>query len=183
MVVDILVKSALAGGELAWREIVRRYSPLVLSVCRRHGLSGSDADDVTGNVWLRLVVSLGTLREPAALPGWLATTSRNECLQLLRARRHDVLDGEVDEVAPAVSVAGLVAAEERAVVRAALATLPDRDRTLLTMLFADPPMPYAEISARLGMPVGAIGPTRQRCLARMRRVPSVAALTHHAASA
>jgi RNA polymerase sigma factor (sigma-70 family) len=181
MLVTSLVKSAQAGGDLAWREILRRYSPLVLSVCRAHGLSGSDADDVMGNVWLRLVVSLDGLREPAALPGWLATTSRNECRLLLRSRRRDVLADEVDDVAPAVSVAGLVAAEERVVVREALATLPERDRALLALLFCDPPTPYAEISASLGMPVGAIGPTRQRCLARMRRVPSVAALRHHAA--
>lgn len=180
MLVDTLVKSALAGGELAWREIVRRYSPLVFATCRAHGLTGSDADDVAGTVWLRLVVSLGRLREPAALPGWLATTSRNECLLLLRSRRRDVLDAEiekaVDAVAPAVSAAGLEAAEERAVVRAALTTLPDRDRELLALLFADPAVPYAEISVRLGMPLGAIGPTRGRCLERMRRVPAVAAL-------
>lgn len=137
-----------------------------------------DAEDVAGSVWLRLVTSLTSLREPEALPGWLRTTVRNECLMLLRHRNRQVptddivivavFDTEVDT--------NLIGAERRAAAREAVNLLPARDLELLTLLFADPPKPYKEISSTLGIPVGAIGPTRARCLARARRTPAVAAL-------
>src|SRR5919197_5985614 len=79
-----LVERARGGDQGAWDAIVARYATLVWSVCRRHGLSGSDAEDVGASVWLRLVERLGTIREPAALPGWIATTTRHECLHALR---------------------------------------------------------------------------------------------------
>ncbi|MPZ81590.1 MAG: sigma-70 family RNA polymerase sigma factor [Actinophytocola sp.] len=174
-----LLERASGGAEPAWREIVRRYSPLVFSVCRGYRLAGSDADDVAGNVWLRLVVSLGTIREPEALPGWLATTSRRECLAVLREKGRQIPNEDVDRVEPDAFLTSLVEEEERTAVRDALTHLPDRDKELLSLLFSDPPTPYAEISSSLGMPIGAIGPTRQRCLARVRRVPSIAALLLH----
>jgi DNA-directed RNA polymerase specialized sigma24 family protein len=70
----------------------------------------------------------------------------------------------------------MLADERLASVRHAVRLLPERDRTLLSMLFSDPPTPYADISAALGMPLGAIGPTRQRCLARVRSSAVIAAL-------
>ena len=173
--IEVLLEGAASGAGFAWQEIVRRYSPLVYSRCRRFGLTASDADDVAGTVWLRLVASLGTLREPAALPGWLATTTRRECLALIRDRGRQIPVENVDRVEPDTTDP-LVEQEKRAAVRAALTCLSDRDKELLTLLFRDPPMSYVEISSNLGMPIGAIGPTRQRCLARVRRIPSVAAL-------
>lgn len=170
-----LLESAAEGTDTAWREIMRRYSSLVYSRCRRYGLTGSDAEDVAGNVWLNLVGALGNLREPAALPGWLSTTTRRECLAVLREQRRHTPDERVDEVTPDAAAA-LVDAEQRVVVRAALTSLSERDRELLSLLFGDPPMPYAQISSQLGIPIGTIGPTRQRCLAKVRGVPSVAAL-------
>ena len=75
-----LVERARDGDQEAWYRLVARYSPLVWSACLRHGLSGADADDVGASVWLRLVERLGSLRDPAALPGWLAsTTATNAC--------------------------------------------------------------------------------------------------------
>jgi RNA polymerase sigma factor (sigma-70 family) len=176
--VATLLESAAGGAESAWDEIVRRYSPLVLAVCRRYGLTGADAEDVAGNVWMRLVAKMITIREPAALPGWLATTARRECLMVLRDKHrmipHDQRD-VADQVEPGADTSLLVE-ERRSAVRDACAGLPQRDRELLTMLFSDPPRSYMEISSSLGMPVGAIGPTRQRCLTRVRRAPAVAAL-------
>lgn len=175
-----LLANAARGDESAWNDILRRYRPLVLSVCRRHRVTGADADDVGGNVWLRLVANLRTIREPAALPGWLATTAQRECLMLLRNRSRQVQKEEMeiaDEFEPG-SDTRLLAEEQQNALREAMGRLPHRDRTLLAMLFSDPPTPYTEISSSLGMPIGAIGPTRQRCLARMRRTPAVAALLH-----
>jgi RNA polymerase sigma factor (sigma-70 family) len=174
-----LVDRCTRRDESEWKHLVQRYAPLVWSVCRRHGVTGTDADDVGGVVWLRLVAKVATIREPAALPGWLATTTRRACLALLRGRyRQDSIpidDLQIPDKGESLD-AGLLAAERRIALRDAIDVLSDRDRRLLSMLFADPPWSYAEISATLGMPVGAIGPTRQRCLERLRRSPSLAAL-------
>jgi RNA polymerase sigma factor (sigma-70 family) len=176
MQVQALVDSASRGDEQAWGAIVRRYRSLVLSVCRGLGVTGVDAEDVSGDVWLRLVANLRTLRDPAALPGWIATTTRRECLRLLRERNRQVPDAtEVTATGPAPD-SELLVTERRSALHDALGRLSRRDQELLSMLFSDPPTPYTEISTRLGMPIGAIGPTRQRCLARVRRVPAIAAL-------
>lgn len=89
-VVVALVLRAREGDAAAWDAIVERYAPLLWGVCARYGVTGSDADDVAGGVWLRLVERLDTLHEPAALPGWLVRTTQRQCLQLLRARKRQV---------------------------------------------------------------------------------------------
>lgn len=81
-----LASRAANGDQNAWNEIVERYNPLILSICRRHGLGRADTTDVAQMVWLRLVEHLASLRDPAALPGWLATTTNHECLRILRGR-------------------------------------------------------------------------------------------------
>lgn len=174
--VRTLLDNAAAGVESAWREIVRRYSSLLFAVCRGYGVLGSDAEDVVGNVWLRLVANLSTIREPNALPRWLMTTAQRECLVVLREKGRQVPKETVDEPAALCVESFLLSAERSDTVRRAVAELSDRDKELLALLFSDPPTPYTRISTRLGMPVGAIGPTRQRCLAKVRRIPSIAAL-------
>jgi RNA polymerase sigma factor (sigma-70 family) len=175
--VATLLENAARGVEQAWQEIVRRYTPLVSSVCRWHGIRGSDADDIAGNVWLRLVANLTAIREPAALPGWLRTTARRECLMLLGERRREIPnDADLPDLTEPAADTALLVAERRRAVLDAFGELPDRDRRLLVLLFSDPPTPYAQISSNLGMPIGAIGPTRARCLARVRRTPAIAAL-------
>lgn len=181
-----LLESATRGAESAWREIVTQYSTLVYAVCRKYRVTGADADDVSGHVWLSLVASLATIRRWEALPGWLATTTRRECLKVLRDKERQIPDGREHAIGtqPSADVF-LLEAERRSVVRGAIVQLSRRDRELLTMLFSDPPASYTEISSSLGIPMGAIGPTRQRCLARARRIPSVAALLtddHHGLS-
>jgi RNA polymerase sigma factor (sigma-70 family) len=181
VVVDLVLR-ARAGDAKAWDGIVERYASLIWSVCRRYGLTGSDAEDVGGSVWLRLVEHLETLHEPAALPGWLARTTQRECLQLLRTRKRQIPvdDPETGAGTPAVDDKGdlagtLLEEERRHALRTAFAELPSRCRELLGMLFAEPPVPYAEIGAALALPVGAIGPNRRRCLDRLRRSRALAA--------
>jgi RNA polymerase sigma factor (sigma-70 family) len=177
-VVD-LVERARDGDQTAWDRIVERYAPLVWSLCQRYHLARADADDVGACVWLRLVEKLDTIREPAALPGWLATTTRRECLRLLQAKNRElpVEDNQrlVDDANPAAD-AWLLEQERLIALRLAYGDLSERCRQLLKLLFADPVTPYDEISAILGMPVGAIGPTRQRCLGKLRASPVLAAV-------
>jgi RNA polymerase sigma factor (sigma-70 family) len=174
----VLVGRALSGDGQAWDMIVKRFAPLVWSVCQRFRVTGADAEDVGGIVWLRLVDGLASLREPAALPGWISTVTQRECLSLLRRQdRTQLLDDNEILDPSAAECDSILLAEERGIaLRAAFATLPERDRELLTLLFTDPPIPYATISRTLGIPIGAIGPTRARCLSRLRRTSHLAAL-------
>ena len=183
LTVTELVTRARGGDKQAWDALVERYAPLIWSICRKYRLGDADAQDVGQSVWLRLVDQLDKIREPAALPGWLATTTRRECGRLVRAARgpHAVvyeLDAE-NTPHPSAEAADqdLLAAERLAALREAFRHLPPAGQRLIAMLIADPPVPYAEISATLGMPVGSIGPTRRRCLDKMRRHPAIAALT------
>ena len=177
-----LVVRATAGDEGAWNEIVERYAPLVWSICGRYQLGREEIDDVGQTVWLLLVEKIGSLREPAALPGWLATTTQRECLRVLQAaRRHGRAELPPEDQMPPDPDARMIeeellAAERDAAVRAAFDELPPGCRELLSMLVSDPPRAYADISAALGMQIGSIGPTRARCLDRLRRSPHVAAI-------
>lgn len=169
-----LVARATGGDQGAWNEIVERYAPLVWSICGRYRLTSQDIEDVGQTVWLRLVEQIGNLREPAALPGWLATTTQRECLRVMRdGRKRDRFGSSADELEvpgqPAVIEQELIAAERNAAVRVAFAGLPRRCRQLLSMLISDPPLSYLEISTVLGMPIGSIGPQRLRCLRRLRQ--------------
>jgi RNA polymerase sigma factor (sigma-70 family) len=174
-----LVEAARRGDKRAWDAIVDRFAPLVWSVCLRHGLSPADAQDVGQGVWLRLVEQLDRIRDPAALPGWLVTTTRRECYRVHEvAVRRDALERRsVNEtltspVEPEVDD-WLFAAERQAALRDAFADLGEPCRRLLALLFHDPPIPYAVIGRRMDMPVGSIGPRRSRCLDRLRRHPAL----------
>jgi RNA polymerase sigma factor (sigma-70 family) len=169
-----LVARATGGDQEAWNEIVERYVPMVWSICARYGLRSQDVDDIGQTIWLRLVEQIGNLREPAALPGWLATTTHRECMRVLReGRKRDRFGPRADDMEAPGQAAPIdqeiIAAERDAAVRAAFAALPRRCRLLLSMLISDPPHSYHEISTILEMPVGSIGPQRQRCLRRLRQ--------------
>jgi len=180
--VTALVTRVVGGDQEAWDEIIERYAPLVWSICARYRLVRQDIDDVGQTVWLLLVENIGGLREPAALPGWLATTTRNECLRILRAARRNDFDGlPPDDQMPADPDAHmieqeLIKAERNVALRAAFAELPATCYELLSMLISDPPPAYAQVSEKLGMRVGSIGPTRSRCIDRLRRSPHLAAV-------
>lgn len=176
-----LVSAAREGDQDAWNAIVERFLPLVCALVRRHRLSEADGDDVCQTVWLRMVEHLDDLREPAALPGWISTTTRNECLRLIAARKRmtpiDPMDSSsLGGVSEDMSDVDLLAVERNQALREGLTELPAGRRELLLMLLADPPIPYADISERLGIPVGSIGPTRARALDQLRNTRAVRAL-------
>jgi RNA polymerase sigma factor (sigma-70 family) len=183
-----LVARAGDGEQGAWNELIERYSPLVWSICVRYQLNRHDIDDVGQSVWLLLVEQIGSLREPAALPGWLATTTRHECLRILRVtRRHDHAglppeDHMPPDPAAIMIEAEVIAAERDAALRAAFAELPRGCHELLSMLISDPPRAYADISVTLGVAMGSIGPMRARCLDRLRRSPHLTAILGEQAS-
>jgi RNA polymerase sigma factor (sigma-70 family) len=177
-----LVARAGNGDELAWAALVERYAPLIWSVCRSYRLTRADSEDVAQVVWLNLASQVGRIRDPDAIPAWLATTARRECIRVRRATERSCPGGfalDTDAIPDDQGVTAeqeLLAAERHTALREALARLAPGCRQLLTLLIADPPVPYAEISVRLGISVGSIGPTRARCLEKLRCDPVVAAL-------
>jgi RNA polymerase sigma factor (sigma-70 family) len=181
LVADLVVR-ARDGDKQAWDALVERYAPLVWSICRRHRLDGADADDVGQSVWLRLVEHLDRIRDPAALPGWLATTTRRECWGVLRAAHgletagYELDTENLPDRQGGMAEDELLRAERHAALREAFTRLPLSCQRLIALLFEDPPLPYAEISDRLAIPVGSIGPTRRRCLDRLRQDPAIVAL-------
>jgi RNA polymerase sigma factor (sigma-70 family) len=181
LVID-LVTLARTGDQQAWDALVERYAPLVWAICRHYRLSAADAQDAGQSVWLHLVEQLGNLRDPAALPGWLSTTTQRECARVLRAARHPqaaalVPDaGNIADEQAEIPEQELLAAERHATLREALTHLPPRGQQLLTLLTHDPPVPYTQISTTLGIPIGSIGPLRSRYLHKLRSHPALAAL-------
>jgi RNA polymerase sigma factor (sigma-70 family) len=176
-----LVTRARSGDRQAWDLLVERYSLLIWSICRRYRLDGADAEDVGQTVWLKLVEQLDRVREPAALPGWLATTTRRECLRALSPARRTHAAAAMSDLenvpdAQAWTPEDMLIAERHVTLHDAFMTLPPDARRLIVLLIEDPPVSYAEISARLGIPVGSIGPNRSRCLDKLRRHPAIAAL-------
>jgi RNA polymerase sigma factor (sigma-70 family) len=177
-----LVARAQDGDQQAWDVLVERYAPVVWSICRRYRLGRADAEDVSQNVWLRLASQLGNLRDPAAVAGWLSTTTRRECSRALRAARSPqaaVCVPDVENIPDSQSGTAeqdVLTAERHAALREALTDLPPHRQRLLALLIEDPPVPYAQISATLGIPVGSIGPSRRRSLDKLRRHPAIAAL-------
>ncbi len=168
-----LVARARTGEKQAWDTLVERYAPLVWSICRQHQLGRADADDVGQIVWLHMVDQLDKIRDPAALSAWLATTTRRECGRVRRAARAPQASGQVLD---ADNIADSQATTAEHGLFEAFTHLPPRCQRLLALLIEDPPVPYAQISARLGIPVGSIGPSRSRCLDNLRRHPAIAAL-------
>jgi RNA polymerase sigma factor (sigma-70 family) len=179
--VTALVAKAAAGGQDAWNTLVERYAPLVMSVVARYRFAAADAQQVSQIVWLRLVEHLARLQDPRALSTWIITTTRSECVRLLRAARHtEPFDpsgtdapGEVDRAAPGEQPSR---DELGQALMTALAELPDWYRRLLLLLVEDPPLPYAEISRRLGIPVNILEATRASAIERLRRLPALMAL-------
>lgn len=170
-----LVDAAAGGHGWAWEELVDAYVGLIWAITRSYRLAEGDAHDVAQTTWLRLVEHIDRLSDPSRVGAWLATTTRRECLRVLRQAKRQVLLPEWDDLdaveldADAVDLA-LLREEEDLTVRRAVDQLPPRCQALLGLLMLDPPPSYEEVSASLGMPIGSIGPTRGRCLRKLRQL-------------
>jgi RNA polymerase sigma factor (sigma-70 family) len=171
-----VVIAARNGDQRAWRELVRRYHGLVWAVARSFGLSKHDTEDVSQTTWLQLAIHIRALKDPAAVGGWLATTSRRESLRAVRRRSRE-LPTDFDD--PSIDQADyhaeqgedkVVRAELRSRITSSFARLPEFCRTLLTLLLQEPPLSYDEIGKILGMRRGSIGPNRARCLGKLRKI-------------
>ena len=186
-----VVARAVEGDQEAWANLVQRYESLISSIARRYRLCADDAVDVSQTVWMKLVQHLPHLRSPLALPGWISITASRVCLGVIAddrrtvlmdpmvlanpdARHHHLVNSSKDDVDIDDS---LVRLENAQALRDGLAELPDSQRDLLSLLVAEPPLTYAQISARLGVPIGSIGPNRARYLKRLRNTAAVQRLT------
>ncbi len=167
-----MVSEAGNGSEAAWGEIVDRFSGLVWSTTRAHRLSAAEAADAAQSTWLRLVENLDRIEDPERLGAWLATTARRECLRIIRMGKREMASDEewlfesdsgetIDE--------RLLARERDAALWAAFREIEERCQALLRLVCAPEPPSYEEVAAALDIPVGAIGPTRARCLDKLRR--------------
>lgn len=161
------------GDSGAWEALVDRFASRVWAVARAHRLSEADAKDVFQVTWLRLVSHIDSIREPDRVGAWLKTTARNESLRVLRKANREVpvddetgFEGTAGEEPPPET--RMVVAERDAALWKAMGELSAKCQRLLRVLMADPEPTYREVSAALGIAVGSIGPTRQRCLAALR---------------
>jgi RNA polymerase sigma factor (sigma-70 family) len=173
-----LVADASAGDPAAWERLYPAVAGWVTAVAAGLGLAREDTADVNQVVCLRLVSHLDRLHEPAALRGWVVTVARHECYRVLRQRHRRTVDlgpladpttDVVDRFAPTADER-LLRAERQRELRAAVGQLSADCQRLLRLLSADPPLSYADVAGVLGRPIGAIGPTRQRCLTRLREI-------------
>jgi RNA polymerase sigma factor (sigma-70 family) len=178
-----LIAACLSGDAQAWDALIDRYEALIYSVLVRSGLSQADADDLFQDVCLILYNHLGDLRDTARLSSWLISTAKREVWRLHRRRKaHQMADlsereWEFESAEPVASPespqpeASAIALEEQHLVRLAMSRMQDRCKQLLTMLYMqDPPASYQDVSSRLSLPAGSIGPTRARCLQKLRDI-------------
>jgi RNA polymerase sigma factor (sigma-70 family) len=167
-----LLSAARAGNEEALSLIVTELSPLLWQVARSAGLSSGDAEDVLQTVWLRLVAHLDGIHDSMALTGWLVTTTRREAWRVCAAQRRQLpadqeLFAELPDQGPG-SEEQVILDHQRRTLWAAISQLSARCQELLRIIAFAPRPDYAAVADALGMPVGSIGPTRGRCLAKLR---------------
>lgn len=173
-----LVLAAARNDQLAWNALVGRFNGLLWSIARGFRLDDATAADAVQSTWLKLVDHLDRISQPEAVGGWLATTMRRECLHVLGRAAREVPSTTthwLDDV-PAESReldAQLLDDERDAMLWRAMGMLNERCHRLLRVLMASPAPTYADVSKALDLPIGSIGPTRQRCLAHLRRLVPV----------
>ena len=169
-----LVKECLSGNEQAWTLLIDKYKALIFSIPVKYGLPPHDAADVFQATCAELLVRLPELREPRALPKWLMQVAHHECYRWKRQQQRVVSrDAEPDlpePETPAIAETVLQQTQEEQMLRDAMRVLSPQCRKLVEMLFFEvPARPYAEAAKELGLAVGSIGFTRQKCIDRLRR--------------
>src|SRR6516225_6758855 len=170
----LLVKQCLAGNEEAWSLLIDKYKALIYSIPVKYGLSPQEAADVFQATCTELLVRLPELREPRALPKWLMQVAHHESYRWKRQGQRvvsrDAEPGLPEPEIPAIADHIVQQAQEAQILREAMADLTPQCRRLVEMLFYEvPARPYTEVAKELGLAVGSIGFTRQRCIERLRR--------------
>jgi RNA polymerase sigma factor (sigma-70 family) len=175
-----LFRSARCGDRRAWRELLEKYLPLIGAIARGYRLNNADIEDVSQTVCLRLVEHLHRIRRAEALPAWIATAARRESLRLARHRGRIVPIECPDNISGSDAPDGhrdvdanLLNLELGRVLCEGLSQLPANQRELLILLSDEQSYSYREIGEILAMPIGSIGPTRSRGLARIKATPAV----------
>lgn len=171
--VDLLVRAAGAGDEHAWNSLVEQFSGLLWAVARSYRLDDATAADVVQECWYRLARNLDQIREPGRVAAWLTTTAKHESLRVLRRLdRQQPTDFEDERLLGVDSAADEALLDDERVdhLYEAMTRLSPKCQQLLRLCLAEPKIPYEEIAAIVDIPVGSIGPTRQRCLAKLRDI-------------
>jgi RNA polymerase sigma factor (sigma-70 family) len=167
-----LVNAARQGSEDALGEIVTEFSPMLWHIARAAGLSTGDAEDVLQTVWMRLLAHLDGIHDSAALAGWLVTTTRREAWRVREAGRKQLpADSELFSALPDPgpgSEEQVIIDDQRRALWQAIGRLDKRCQELQRIIAFVPRPDYAAVAAQLGMRIGSIGPTRGRCLAKLR---------------
>ena len=169
-----LVKECLSGNEQAWSLLIEKYKALIYSIPVKYGLPADEAADVFQATCMELLARLPELREPRALPKWLMQVAHHQCYrwkqQQWRTVSRDTEPGLPVPETPAIAESVIQQTQEEQILREATAALTPQCRRLVELLFFETPArPYAEVAAELGLSVGSIGFTRQKCVARLRR--------------
>jgi RNA polymerase sigma factor (sigma-70 family) len=176
---EALLAACLHGDQAAWNALVDRYSALIYSIPLKHGLSEQDAADVFQSVCMTLLEKMTSIRDPRGLPAWIITTTTRQCWAVLRQHNRDVartggqeavdLDTADPDPLPEEEILAL---ERQHMVRSALGQLPPNCRLLLEALFTDDSTgtSYQALAESLGVPLNSLGPTRARCLAKLKRL-------------
>jgi RNA polymerase sigma factor (sigma-70 family) len=167
-----MLRRVIEGDQRAWDELVDSFGGLVWSIARGYRL-GASTDDVVQTVWLRLAENCGRIREPDRLAAWLATTTRNEALRVSNRQARTPSVGDIPERGDASQRSldeVVVDSDTLGHVLRAFTLLPENDQRLLRLLCTVPPLDYATIAELLGRPIGSIGPSRERCLKKLRRL-------------
>lgn len=163
-----LVERARGGDEDAWRTLVGRVKNLVWKTVNGFRLGRGDAEDAFAATFFRLAEHIDTIRDPERLPGWVATTARNESLAIIKRNRRALALDPTDVSTPGDFAERMVDNELKRAIHESFKQLSELCQQLLRLLTADPPVSYEEVAAVLDMPMGSIGPNRQRCLERLR---------------
>jgi RNA polymerase sigma factor (sigma-70 family) len=160
------------GEDAALDDLVRVMSPVLWHVVRATGLDREATEDVVQNTWLTLVRSGDSVRDAQAITRWLCTAARREAWRVSKAatRTRPVEDDVLAARMPTESSpeSEVVTLDDKAVLWAAITRLPERCQRLLPIVAREPRPDYSSVADTLGMPIGSIGPTRRRCLDKLR---------------
>lgn len=169
-----LVKQCLSGDEEAWSSLIEKYKALIYSIPVKYGLPAHEAAEVFQATCVELLTRLPELREPRALAKWLIEVAHHQCYrwkqQQQRIVSRDAHTNLPEPMTPAMAEGLVEQTQEEQMLRRAMATLTPQCRRLVELLFLEtPPRPYTEVAAELGLALGSIGFTRQKCIERLRR--------------